>query len=327
MKAVILCAGKGKRLRPFSYTIPKHLLPVNNKPVLRYLLDELAEINEIKEVAMIVSQETYNPIKEYISINASELPFQFSYCKQDIPLGLAHACLMAKDFVQHDEFLLLLGDNIIPGGVKSILSPLQSAQTIPDATVLVRKVLDPRSYGVVEFDSIGNILSMEEKPLKPKSDYVIVGIYRFNERIFDSIANIKPSFRGELEITDAIFYSKNLGQNVYAKIFDGFFLDIGNPESYLSANQFIREQDARLKKEMNPNVVNSSVSDNVSIGFLSQVIDSKLENCIILDGTKIINSYLKNSIIGKNCIIDLGNLGKEPISIIVGDDSILKKGV
>jgi glucose-1-phosphate thymidylyltransferase len=325
MKAVILCAGIGKRLRPFSYSIPKHLLPVNNQPVLSYLLKELAQENQVKEVAIIVSKETIDPIQEYLSENSHLFPFQFTYLFQIKPLGLAHACLMAESFVSDDEFIMLLGDNIIPGGVKAILDGGVNKLDNNDAIMLIRKVPDPRPYGVVEFDDSGNVISMEEKPENPRSSYVIVGIYRFKSSIFSSIHQIKPSRRGELEITDAIFHLKNSQKRVKAQIFDGIFLDIGNPESYLEANRYMIMYDKESSIDPSSIIQESHIASDVSIGAKTLIIDSELSNCIVLPNTSIKNSNLKNSIIGRNCKIRLNNQKEKAVQLIIGDDSFIEK--
>jgi glucose-1-phosphate thymidylyltransferase len=322
MKAVILCAGIGKRLRPFSHSTPKHLLPVCNIPVLQYLLDELSLENRVKEVALIVSKETIDPIRDFLVEKTNSFSFQFTFLLQDIPMGLAHACSMAEVFVDGEDFIMLLGDNIIPGGCHAILSSQKEIDETNDAVLLVRKVMDPKPYGVVEFDREGNILSMEEKPINPKSDYVIVGIYRFKPCIFESIRQIKPSLRGEYEITDAIFHLKSFQKNVKAKIFDGIFLDIGNPQSYLAANQYMIEN---LCKEppidSSSSIRGSFLEKDVSIGKHVTINDSKLSNCIVLPGTHIEYSNLKNSIIGKNSFISINNQCGEALELILGDDS------
>lgn len=322
MKAVILCAGIGKRLRPLSYSLPKHLLPVCNIPVLQYLLDELSLENIVKEVALIVSKETMAPIRDFVTEKSHSYTFQFTYLLQDIPLGLAHACSMAESFVDGDDFVMLLGDNIIPLGCHSILSSEKTIEQTDDAVLLVRKVEDPRPYGVVEFDKLGNILSMEEKPKNPKSDYVIVGIYRFKSSIFDSIRQIKPSQRGEYEITDAIFHLISLQKKVRAKIFDGVFLDIGNPQSYLEANQYMINHFCEEPPiDSSSLVTNSIIEKNVCLGKNVRIKNSKLSNCIILSGTTIEYSNLKNSIIGNNSFISINNQNNEPLELILGDDS------
>lgn len=327
MKAVILCAGKGTRLRPFSYTIPKHLLPVCNKPVLRYLLDEMKEIGEIQDIAIIVSEETKIPIQEYITAKCQDLPFQFTFLLQEYPLGLAHACSMADSFVGLDDFLLLLGDNIIPGGIRAMFEQQQDPIDLEDATILVRKVPDPRPYGVVEFDKAGRVISMEEKPTDPKSDYVIVGIYRFKPIIFNAIKEIKPSKRGEYEITDAIFNLKNKTGSVKVKVFNGDFLDIGKPDSLLEANLYIMNHGKNHLEPIDPTsqISNSQIESNVSIGSNCVIQDSILRHCIVLENTTIRGANLINSIIGRNCNIQFKNQDKNPIKIIVSDDSKIEK--
>lgn len=324
MKAVILCAGKGKRLRPFSHSLPKHLLPVANVPVLQYLLEELAELHLVSEVGIIVSAETQSFIKDYIEENAQTFPFQFTYLFQDKPLGLADACAKAEKFVGGDSFVMLLGDNIIPGGLKSILSDFSEKNA--DATILVRNVEDPRPYGVVEFDQQGHVLSMEEKPQVPKSTFVIVGVYLFKPIIFSSIQQIKPSSRGELEITDAIFLLTKENRNVIAQPFYGEFLDIGNPISYLDANRYAIEHFSKVTPISNSSqIISSHISDNVSLGPNTHIENSHLTNCIVLEGSTIRNSYLKNSVIGRNCWIELKNQIDSISQLILGDNCMINR--
>jgi len=327
MKAVILCAGKGTRLRPFSYSIPKHLLPVCNKPVLRYLLDEINEIGFITEIAIIVSEETKSCIQDYIQNQCQDLPFHFTFLTQKVPLGLAHACSIAEAFIGSDDFLLLLGDNIIPGGIQAIFGNQVNQTIIDNAVVLVRKVQDPRAYGVVEFDRSGNIISMEEKPAVPKSDYVIVGIYRFKPTIFQSIKEIQPSKRGEYEITDAIFNLKQKEGHVTVKVFEGDFLDIGKPDSLLEANLYIMKHDKNHLNPIDPTskIVNSQIRTSVSIGPNCLIQDSILQNCIVLESTTIQGANLQNSIIGRNCRIHFDHQEKSSIQIMISDGSSIIK--
>lgn len=322
MKAVILCAGKGSRLRPFTYSSPKHLLPVCNKPVLGYVLSEI-EKSKISEIAIIVNNETKEPIYKFITDNFRNHSFKFSFILQEEPKGLAHGCYMAKNFIGDENFFLILGDNIIPGCIENILP--NNEQFMEDARILIREVLDPTPFGVVEFDQAGRVKSLEEKPKNPKSNFVIVGVYLFKPVIFNAIENIKPSKRGELEITDAIQYLIKENLNVKAKIFSKTFIDIGSTEQLLYANDFILKNILKLPfiVAKSSYIENSNLLENVSIGENCIIKNSTIENSIVMDGTKLKGLNLSKSTIGRNCTIINNSENKKSVRLEVGDNSIL----
>lgn len=323
MKAIVLCAGKGTRLRPFTYSIPKPLIPICNVPVLGYVLSEIKK-TQVKDVAIIVNREIKEPIEDYIYNNLENYPFNFSFIIQTEPKGLAHACLMAKDFVGNDSFLMFLGDNIIPFCAKEIL-PDNSTFT-EEARILIKEVPDPTPFGVVEFDSSGRVVGLEEKPKNPKSNFVIVGVYIFKPSIFKIIESIKPSKRGELEITDAIQKLIEDNQDVTAKIYSGTFIDIGGTNQILYANEYVLKNMLNKTNIISPTstIEESQLLSNVSVGENCIIKNSTLESTIIMNGTKLEGVNLKKSIIGRNCTIKNQSPVRLNLTLEVGDNSTLE---
>ena len=233
MKALILCAGKGTRLKPLTNPIPKQLLPVANQPILFYVLDQLRE-GAITDIGIVISPETGSCIKEAVG-DGSKWKAHMSYILQPEPLGLAHAVKMAQGFLGNSPFLLFLGDNLIEGSLRSFIEQFNAFS--PEALILLKEVVDPSRFGVAEVDSSGKVLNLVEKPTEPKSNLALAGVYLFTPEIHQAIAHLKPSWRGELEITDAIQKLVEAGKDVRSHILTGRWFDIGNKEDLLEANQ------------------------------------------------------------------------------------------
>ncbi|MFE7430541.1 glucose-1-phosphate thymidylyltransferase [Streptomyces sp. NPDC057545] len=236
MKALVLAGGTGTRLRPITHTSAKQLVPVANKPVLFYGLEAIAE-SGITEVGVVVG-DTADEIRDAVG-DGSRFGIDVTYIPQGAPLGLAHAVLIARDFLGDDDFVMYLGDNFIVGGISGLVADFRADR--PDASILLTRVPDPRSFGVAELDSEGRVVSLTEKPEFPKSDFALVGVYLFTPAIHDAVRAITPSRRGELEITHAIQWLIDQRRDVRSTTISGYWKDTGNVTDMLEVNRSVLE--------------------------------------------------------------------------------------
>ncbi len=236
MKALVLAGGSGTRLRPITYTSAKQLLPVANKPVLYYVLEAIGQAG-ITDVGIVVGETA--PAIEAAVGDGSEFGLGVTYIRQEAPLGLAHAVLVARDFLGDDDFVMYLGDNFIVGGISPLVREFQTKR--PDAQIMLTAVADPREFGVAELDASGRVCGLEEKPAQPKSDLALVGVYMFTAAVHEGVGQLKPSWRGELEITEAIQWLIDSGRTVSSTVISGYWKDTGNVSDMLEVNRMVLE--------------------------------------------------------------------------------------
>ncbi|MEU8703403.1 glucose-1-phosphate thymidylyltransferase [Streptomyces sp. NPDC091387] len=236
MKALVLSGGAGTRLRPITHTSAKQLVPVANKPVLFYGLEAIAEAG-ITEVGIIVG-DTEEEIRAAVG-DGSRFGIDVTYIPQSEPLGLAHAVLIAQRFLGDEDFVMYLGDNFIIGGITGLVEAFRADR--PDAQILLTQVPDPTSFGVAELDGDGRVVALEEKPREPKSDLALVGVYLFTRVIHEAVRSIRPSWRGELEITHAIQWLIDQERDVRSTMIRGYWKDTGNVTDMLEVNRTVLE--------------------------------------------------------------------------------------
>jgi glucose-1-phosphate thymidylyltransferase len=236
MKALVLAGGSGSRLRPITHTSAKQLLPVANKPVLFYGLEAIKEAG-ISDVGIVVG-DTAAAIQAAVG-DGRAFGLDVTYIRQDAPRGLAHAVLIAGDYLGDEDFVMYLGDNFIVGGISPLVDEFRSGR--PDAQIMLTAVPDPSQFGVAELDDAGEVVGLEEKPLRPKSDLALVGVYIFTPGVHQAVRHLAPSGRGELEITEALQWLIDNGHKVRSTTISGYWKDTGNVADMLEVNRMVLE--------------------------------------------------------------------------------------
>ena len=287
MKSIILCAGKGTRLRPLTHTSAKHLIPIANKPVLFYAIEAIRDCG-INDIGVIIG-ETGEDIKNGLK-DGGKWGVNISYIEQKEALGLAHAVSVAKDFLGEEKFLMYLGDNLLKNGVENYADKF--VQGNYNAFVLLTEVDNPKQFGVAEVEK-GRVVRVVEKPKEPVSNLALIGVYFFDKNVHQAIKSIKPSARGELEITDAIQWMIDKGYKVGAEVIGGWWKDTGKPDDILEANRLILED---IERDIGGAKVvdeTSQISGRVKIGKGSEIINSKIVGPVIIgEKVRVVDSYV-----------------------------------
>ena len=306
MKGIILHGGHGTRLRPLTHTGPKQLLPIANKPMSQYCLDSIKETG-IDEIAIIIGGVGSNKVREYYG-DGKKFGVKITYVEQDEPKGIAHAISLCKEFVNNEKFLVFLGDNIIQKSITDFVENFKNSDY--DATVLLCEVDNPSRFGIADIEN-GRILKITEKPKNPTSNFAVTGIYLLRPLIFKVIDNLKPSWRNELEITDALDTLLKQNNNISYETITDYWKDTGTPDDILHAN--------------------GEIIKNIQDSF-----EGKKENDVIINGKVIVgkNSVIESNvtitgpvIIGENCKILTNSVGRSKVIIgpntSIGDNSII----
>jgi len=296
VKALVLAGGSGSRLRPITHTSAKQLVPVANKPVLFYGLESIAEAG-IREVGVVVG-DTAPEIQAAVG-DGSAFGLQVTYLRQEAPLGLAHALLISRDYLGDDDFVMYLGDNFIVGGIKEIVDQFAAERRTSDvaARIMLTRVSDPRAFGVAELDEQGRVVRLEEKPSEPKSDLALVGVYLFSPAVHPFVERLKPSRRGELEITEAIQGMLDAGLPVHSTVISGYWKDTGNVTDMLEVNRLVLESLEPAR--------HGEVTDSELIGRVRVEAGAAVHGCRIV-GPVVIGSgsVLRDSYVGPFTSID-----------------------
>ena len=350
LKGLILSGGAGTRLRPITHTSAKQLVPVANKPVLFYGIEALVDAG-VGEIGIIIAPETGDEIREAAG-DGSAFGAKITYIVQDEPKGLAHAVLTAEEFIAGSPFVMYLGDNLLADGLRGLVAAFREAE--PDALILLTPVDDPGSYGVAELDG-ERVVRLVEKPKDPPSNLALVGVYLFGPSIFDAARALEPSWRGELEITEAIQKLLEDGHRVQSEVVSGWWKDTGRLADMLEANRLVLEEiETRLDGEIDadsrvegrvvvepgatvkgsvvrgPAVIGAGahiedayVGPYTSIGEDVRICRSEIEHSIVLSGSVIedLGTRMEASLLGRDVRLTRSDGMPKTLRMLVGDRS------
>jgi glucose-1-phosphate thymidylyltransferase len=348
VKGLVLSGGAGTRLRPITHTSAKQLVPVANKPVLFYGLEAMRAAG-IDDVGIVVG-ETRAEIEAAVG-DGSRFGLRVTYLPQEAPLGLAHAVLIAEEFLGDSPFVMYLGDNLLKEGIAPFVRAFERSE--PDALILLQRVKDPSEYGIAELQD-DRVVRLVEKPKEPRSDLALVGVYLFTPAVFESVKAITPSVRGELEITDAIQHMIDRGLRVEPHTVTGWWKDTGKLEDMLEANRLIL---STIERDVRGEIVESTLEGPVQVGegslierctvrgpvvigagcrlsdtFVGPytaisdgvvVEQAEIEHSIILENSRIcrLGARMADSLIGRDCVIAHSEALPVAYRFMVGDSS------
>jgi len=297
MKALITAGGRGTRLQPITHTQNKHLIPVANKPILRYAIDAVRAAG-ITEIGIVVGSDNGDEVIRAFG-DGAELGVRFTYIEQEAPLGLAHVVRISQDFIGDSPFVFYLGDNIVVGGIDRFRQAFEEGGH--DCFLTLSRVRDPERFGVPEFDTAGRIVRVLEKPAEPMSPFAVSGIYFYRSAIFDAVNAIEPSVRGELEISDAHDWLLRNGYDVGHGEITGWWKDTGLPGDLLEANRLVlSKMEERIEGSVD---AESDIAGAVVIEPGAEIVASRIRGPVIIgSGTRVENSYIgPSSAIGSGC--------------------------
>ena len=355
MKGLILAGGNGTRLRPLTHTGPKQLIPIANKPNILYCLEDLRDAG-ITDIGVILGNNMPEKVRELLK-DGSDHGVRITYIEQGDPKGIAHAVGCAEESMAGEPSAVYLGDNILQGGIRYMVDEFTAGDI--EALIALTPVSDPTKFGIVEVDSDGGIVSLEEKPKRPRSNLAMVGIYFLRSSIFPIIRQLKPSWRNELEITDAIAMLHQSTGKVVARQVKGWWKDTGRPEDIIQANRMVLdemrgkvegtvEEGARLEGEVTigsgtivrsgsvisgPTIIGrnciigpgSRIGPYTSIWDECQIDIGDVEASIIMSRTTIsCGMRIVDSLIGSGCVIESQKAGKEGLCLVLGENSQMK---
>jgi len=363
MKGLILSGGAGTRLRPITHTSAKQLVPIANKPILFYGIEAMVGAG-IGEIGIIVG-DTGDEIRAAVG-DGSRFGVKVTYIPQDAPLGLAHCVLIAQDFLGDDDFVMYLGDNMLQQGLTDFVKRFEAARAaggaaVPNAQILLCEVDDPRSFGVAEVDARGEVVRLvekpKEKPKDPPSNLALVGVYLFDKTVNTAVRAIKPSARGELEITDAIQWLVDNKHRVRHEVLHGWWIDTGKKDPLLECNRLVLEVlesrndgsvdagsqiEGRVVIESGAKIENSRIRGPVvigsgsvvrnsyigpytSVGNNSTVTGSEIEHSVLLDGSSISDiNRMSDSLVGRNVTVKRSARRPSALRLMLGDDSTVE---
>nr|CAA09637.1 putative dTDP-1-glucose synthase [Streptomyces violaceoruber] len=299
MKALILSGGMGTRLRPFTYSMPKQLVPVANKPILVHCLENVRAIG-VEEVAVVVGDRA-DEVRAVVG-DGSAFGLDVTYLQQEAPLGLAHCVSIAEEFLGDEDFVMYLGDNILAEGIAESARAFRDERSA--ARLLLTKVADPRAYGVAETDATGRVHALVEKPERPRSDLAVIGVYFFTAAVHDAVRAIEPSARGELEITDAIQYLVERGDRVVADEYTGYWKDTGSPDDLLDCNRVLL---GRLRPGVHGEVdAASTVEGTVVVEAGRSWSDSRLVGPLVVGAGSVVRGSELGpyTALGRDCVLE-----------------------
>jgi glucose-1-phosphate thymidylyltransferase len=352
MKGLILAGGYGTRLRPITYSQQKQLIPVGNKPILFYGIEDLIEAG-VTTIGIVVG-----PNKERVieTVKNKRWDAEFVFIEQSAPKGLAHAIKVASEFLADDSFIMYLGDNILKGGVETYVK--RFIGTNADATILLTEVPNPHEFGVAELDVRGKVIKLIEKPKTPPTNLVMIGVYFFKPIILEAVNHIKPSWRNQLEITDAVQWLIDHGYKVTSARVMSWWKDTGKPDDILDANRLVLEDieyvnlgrvdaSAEIKGRVaigkntiikdsavvrGPTIIgedctitNAYIGPYTSIGNNCEIHHAEIESSVIMEGTKInCKRRIVDSLIGAGAKVLESTAKPDGYRLVIGDSSEVK---